>query len=99
MRIPHYPATETFTTSEARQLLKRLQEMEILVQEEQWFRVEIVEDHRELKEKMAAELAKLEGKMDVNQPVIDDTLREHILGLAKAIGILNTQYESKRIEL
>jgi hypothetical protein len=57
--------------------------------------MKIAEDHRELKEKMVVKLAKLEGKIDVDQLVIDDTLREHILGLEEAINILNTQYESK----
>src|SRR5690606_31054369 len=82
---PRQQGPKTFTINEARRLLDRFHEIETLVLEGQRFGVEIAEDHRELKEIMAAELAKLEEKMDVDTPVIDETFAEHIRGLEEAI--------------
>ena len=64
------------TIGSAREVLERFQEMEAMVIGGQRFGVEIAEEVRDLKEKMAEELSKLEGRMEVDSPVADEALQE-----------------------
>jgi len=85
--LPHSGGRVTIGST--REVLERFQEMEAMVIGRQRFGVEIAEEVRDLKEKMAKELSKLEGRMEVDSPVTDEALREQVGRLKQALEILD----------